>query len=322
MLAAIDLVQLLPYALFGLFAGAGWLLYEFMSAGEARTEERLDELKNPHRRRNTVLQEEKKDSVSRVFSKASPALSKALQPKSEEDVGKLKQKLVSAGFRSETAPAFFLSLKVAGLIGGFVLGGGLNIALSGITVQTLQNTLLAAGILFYLPNIVLSFMTRRRKENIFLGLPDSLDLMVVCVEAGLGLDQAMRKVSQEMKKSYPVIADEFAISNFQLQMGRSRATVLHELGSRSDVDDLRSLASILVQADKFGSSVGQALRVQSEAMRTRRRQLAEERAAKTAVKLLFPLVLFIFPGIFVVLVGPAAVKFANEMAPAMAGENR
>ena len=135
-----------------------------------------------------------------------------------------------------------------------------------------------------------------RKEAIFLGLPDVLDLLVVCVEAGLGLDQAMRKVSEEMKKSCRVVAEEFALCNFHLQMGRARNEVLQDLGARTGVDDLRSLAAILIQADKFGSSIAQALRVQSDSMRTRRRQLAEEKAAKTAVKLIFPLVIFIFPG--------------------------
>jgi tight adherence protein C len=143
--------------------------------------------------------------------------------------------------------------------------------------------------------------------------------MVVCVEAGLGLDQAMRKVAEELKKSYRNIANEFGLCNMQLQMGRARTQVLQELGSRSGVDDLKSLASILIQADKFGSSIAQALRVQSEAMRTRRAQIAEEKAAKTAVKLIFPLVLFIFPGIFVILVGPAAITMVREMFPAMNG---
>jgi len=122
-----------------------------------------------------------------------------------------------------------------------------------------------------------------------------------------------------MKETYKVISEEFGLANFQLQMGRARAEVLHELGVRTGVEDLRCLASILIQADKFGSSVAQALRVQSEAMRTRRRQLAEEKAAKTAVKLIFPLVIFIFPGIFVVLVGPAAITMIREMFPAMGG---
>jgi len=173
--------------------------------------------------------------------------------------------------------------------------------------------------MFFLPDLLLALLGRHRKQSLFLGLPDALDLMVVCVEAGLGLDQAMRKVAEEMKKSYRVVADEFRLCNLQLQMGRSRHEALQELGQRSGVDDLRSLASILVQADKFGSSIAQALRVQSDSMRTRRRQIAEEKAAKTAVKLIFPLVLFIFPGIFVVLVGPAAISMYREMFTAMNG---
>jgi tight adherence protein C len=162
-------------------------------------------------------------------------------------------------------------------------------------------------------------MGKNRKQSIFLALPDALDLMVVCVEAGLGLDQAMRKVAEEMKKAYGVLSEEFSICNFQLQMGRPRSEVLHELGARTGVPDLRSLAAVLIQADKFGSSVAQALRTQSDSLRTRRRQLAEEKAAKTAVKLIFPLVLFIFPGIFVVLVGPAAITMVREMFPKMGG---
>ena len=129
----------------------------------------------------------------------------------------------------------------------------------------------------------------------------------------------MRKVAEEKLKTYPIIAEEFGLDHFQLQMGRPRHEVLHELGVRSGVADLRALATVLIQADKFGSSVAQALRVQSDSMRVRRRQLAEEKAAKTAVKLIFPLVLFIFPGIFVVLVGPAAITMMTDVFPAMNG---
>lgn len=173
--------------------------------------------------------------------------------------------------------------------------------------------------MFYLADIGVWFLSKRRKDAIFKSMPDTLDLLVVCVEAGLGLDQAMRKVAQEMKNTYRTICEEIALCNFQLQMGRARSEVLHDWGYRTGVDDVRALASILIQADKFGSSVAQALRVQSDSMRTRRRQLAEEKAAKTAVKLIFPLVLFIFPGIFVVLVGPAAITMIREMFPAMEG---
>ncbi len=216
-------------------------------------------------------------------------------------------------------------MKFAMLIAGLFIGGGVVIIvahLNGCPVLGHKNMLkciFIAGSMFYLPELVLMWLTKRRKEQIFLGLPDALDLLVVCVEAGLGLDQAMRRVSEEMSKSYPIIAEEFGLCNLHLQMGRSRAQVLQDLGQRSGVDDLRSLASILIQADKFGSSIAQALRVQSDSMRTRRQQIAEEKAAKTAVKLIFPLVMFIFPGIFVVLVGPAAITIVREMFPAMSG---
>ncbi len=137
--------------------------------------------------------------------------------------------------------------------------------------------------------------------------------MVVCVESGLGLDAALRKVCDEMKHHAKIICEELSLANFQLQMGRPRREVLHDLGVRTGVDDVRSLAAILIQADRFGSSIAQALRVQSDSMRTRRKQIAEEKAAKTAVQMIFPLVLFIFPGIFVVLVGPAAIQIMETM---------
>jgi tight adherence protein C len=199
------------------------------------------------------------------------------------------------------------------------MGGGVSLLLYGFTGTAAIRTFVVGAIGFYAPTLILGQLVKRRKMQIFLGLPDALDLMVVCVEAGLGLDQAMRRVAQEMKKSYRVVAEEFGLCNLHLQMGRARNQVLSDLGARTGVDDLRALASILIQADKFGSSIANALRVQSDAMRTRRQQIAEEKAAKTAVKLIFPLVLFIFPGIFVVLVGPAGIQMSREMFPAMQG---
>src|SRR2546425_9778999 len=183
----------------------------------------------------------------------------------------------------------------------------------GTTFKTLQ-WVLGFGVLgFFLPSMVLWYLPSKRQQEIFLTLPDALDLLVVCVESGLGLDQAMRKVCDEMGPHAKTITEEFSLANFQLQMGRPRREVLHDLGVRTGVDDVKSLAAILIQADRFGSSIAQALRVQSDSMRTRRRQLAEEKAAKTAVQLIFPLVLFIFPSIFVVLVGPAAISIINTM---------
>ena len=307
-------------AVFGVIAIIVWFIVDFFGRGRSRSEERLEDYTDPQaRKRREEGGGTKKNEAMALLERSAPALAKPLQPKTEKDMSKLKLKLSHAGFRSEAAPQIFLGMKFVMLIIGVVVGGGTTLALLGANMTSLFRVVMIAGTMFYLPNMIVWWLAKKRKESIFLGLPDALDLMVVCVEAGLGLDQAMRKVAEEMKKSYRTIAEEFNLSNLQLQMGRAKHQVLQELGNRSGVDDLKSLAAILIQADKFGSSVAQALRVQSDSMRTRRRQLAEEKAAKTAVKLIFPLVLFIFPGIFVVLVGPAAIVMVREMFPAMNG---
>ena len=318
----IDFEMLVPLALFGAVAALAWWALELVAAGKPRAVERLDELRNPGGRRNRKddIALKKADRMAKMLERATPALAKPLQPKDEMGLGKLKTKLANAGFRGETAGSIFLGMKFLGLILGGLFGGGALVAVKGVSQNSLLSTVAIAGICFYLPDIFVGLIARSRKQAIFLGLPDALDLMVVCVEAGLGLDQAMRKVAEEMGKIYRVLAEEFALANFQLQMGRPRPEVLHELGMRTGVSDLRSLAGTLIQADKFGSSIAQALRVQSDSMRTRRRQLAEEKAAKTAVKLIFPLVIFIFPGIFVILVGPAAITMVRDMFPMMQGQ--
>jgi tight adherence protein C len=315
---SLDFEQILPVALFGAFAAIAWWVLEVFAASKPRALERLDELKNPRARRKADGESpvKKSDTMAKVLEKATP-LAKPLEPKSEAEMSRLRSRLSAAGFRSETAGTIFLGLKFAGLVVGLACTGTMALPLWGMTQKSLMTVIAVAGVLFYLPDLVVAFIGSSRKQQIFLGLPDALDMMVVCVEAGLGLDQAMRKVADEMKRSYAMLAEEFATANFQLQMGRPKTEVLHDLGARTGVKDLRTLAGVLIQADRFGSSVALALRVQSDAMRTRRRQLAEEKAAKTAVKLIFPLVIFIFPGIFVVLVGPAAITMMRQMFPAM-----
>lgn len=311
----IDLEKIIPYAVFaGIAAFAWWLMDMVASGSKPQAMDRLDQFTDPLAWRKGLREKRrKKDKVAQVIENAAPRLAKPLQPQSEADAGKLKIKLANAGFRGETATAVFLSIKFVGLLVGLIAAIPILTLNDQITQKMIFGVVGLAGGLFYLPTIVLSLIASHRKKQIFLGLPDALDLMVVCVEAGLGLDQAMRKVSEEMKKSFPTIAEEFGLANLQIQMGRTRNDVLHELGVRSGVADLRALAGVLIQADKFGSSVAQALRVQSDSMRTKRSQIAEEKAAKTAVKLIFPLVIFIFPGIFVVLVGPAAVQMIDQL---------
>ena len=159
-----------------------------------------------------------------------------------------------------------------------------------------------------LPNLWLGSRMRARQRAIAAGLPDTLDLMVVCVESGLCLDAALNRISDELVSVYPEISEELVLVNLEMRAGSSRADALRNLGMRTGVDDVKSLAARLVQSDRFGTSIARSLRTHADTLRNRRRQRAEEAAAKTTVKLLFPLVFFIFPALFVVLLGPAAIK--------------
>jgi len=283
-----------------------------LSNRNSKAQERLDRLSRPTTMGDLDAPGQKKERFQGVMETAK-ALAGPLMPKNETEQSAIRQSLAHAGFRSEGAVAVYLGIRFFSLVFFIVLGAVLFLPGNGLTASSARSMVLCAGAGFYLPNLILWFIRSSRQQAIFLTLPDALDLLVVCVESGLGLDAALRKVCDEMKEHAKIICDELALSNFQLQMGRPRREVLHDLGVRTGVDDVRSLAAILIQADRFGSSIAQALRVQSDSMRTRRKQLAEEKAAKTAVQLIFPLVLFIFPGIFVVLVGPAAISIMKVM---------
>ncbi|MCS7015881.1 MAG: type II secretion system F family protein [Gemmatales bacterium] len=312
-----DLMSLLA------FLGTGcavWLMLSWWARrSESRVEDRLTRLSRAASQAEIQLAETSPSQASVPTLKMQELLQKAaafsqpLMPKSELEQNKLRLKLANAGFRHESAVSVFIGLKFLSLLLGAALGAVTLLPTVGLELRLLQWLAVFAGVGLFLPDVLLWWLVKKRQEQIFLTLPDVLDLLVVCVESGLGLDAAMRRVVEEMKPVAPAICDELAVCNFQMQVGRPRRDVLHDLGVRTGVDDVRSLVAILIQAERFGSSVAQALRVQSDAMRTRRRQLAEERAQKTAVKLIFPLVLFIFPGVFVVLVGPAGIQIYNAM---------
>ena len=311
--AMLGISDLIPFIVFAGFVFAVWGILSMISQRNSRAQERLARMSRPASLAEIDLQPDKKEDRLQGIMDTAKAFSKPLMPQTELEQSALKVTLANAGFRSDSAISVYLGLRFASFVLFSLTSAAIFIPKYGLTFGGLKWVIILTGIGFYLPQVILWWLKRKRQLAIFLSLPDALDLLVVCVESGLGLDAAMRKVCDEMKVHAKVIAEELALCNFQMQVGRPRREVLHDLGVRTGVDDVRSLAAILIQADRFGSSIAQALRVQSDSMRTRRRQIAEEKAAKTAVLLIFPLVLFIFPGIFVVLVGPAAISIMQTM---------
>jgi tight adherence protein C len=312
LLLAISFNEMMPLVVFVIFMTLTWGALSLLSKGTSRAEQRLERLGRNRSSPDLDMGAEQKNRFSGL-KEAISSLGGAMEPQSELERSALKVKLANAGFRSEAAPMIYQGIRLVCLGVCLLPAIALFLLRDGFTLKAMQWIVIFGAIGFYLPQICLWYLRTTRQKEIFLTLPDALDLLVVCVESGLGLDAALRKVTDEMKDHAKTICEEFAIGNMQLQMGRSRREVLHDLGVRTGVDDVRSLAAILIQADRFGSSIAQALRVQSDSMRTRRRQLAEEKAAKTAVQLIFPLVLFIFPAIFVVLCGPAAIQIQKGL---------
>jgi tight adherence protein C len=312
LLMAITLTDLAPFIVFAAIVAGAWFLMSALTRTTSAAEDRLARLG----RMNSVGDIDGLDDRKQRFAGLKDALAQlggAMEGKSELERNKLKLQLVNAGFRGDNAPMIYHGLRLLCLTLFLLPTSGFMLVWQGFTQKSLIYIGILGAIGFYLPQVALWLLVTNRKKQIFLTLPDALDLLVVCVESGLGLDAAMRKVTEEMKTHAKVICEEIALANLQLQMGKSRREVLHDLGVRTGVDDVKALAAILIQADRFGSSIAQALRVQSDSMRVRRRQIAEEKAAKTAVQLIFPLVLFIFPAIFVVLVGPAAIQIKHGL---------
>ena len=231
-------------------------------------------------------------------------------PRSTAEMGRLQQRLVTAGYRRREAVIVFFGLRIVIAVAAFLLFES-----PLIRHPTLIMALAACGVAYVLPGIILARKAKRRQHRIRLGLPDVLDLLVVCVEAGLGLDQAMQRVSEELAFAHPDLSDELRLINLELRAGKARADALHNLAARTALDDVSSLVTMLVQTDKFGTSVAQSLRVHADTLRTKRRQRAEEAAAKTGAKMVFPLVLCIFPAIWVVTVGSAVIKFIQILLP-------
>ena len=234
----------------------------------------------------------------------------AAAPRHAGEMGSLRKKLISAGYRGQDAMAIFQGVRVAIALLFFLVAMSPLVPKSSVVVP-----IGACGVGYIVAGMGLGRLAKRRQHRIRLGLPDALDLLVVSVEAGLGLDQALMRVSEEMAYAHKDLSDELRLVNLEMRAGTGRVDALKNLANRTDVDDVSSLVAMLVQTDKFGTSVAQSLRVHSDTVRTKRRQRAEESAAKTGVKMVFPLVFCIFPAIWVVTIGPAAMKFVEVLFP-------
>jgi tight adherence protein C len=240
-----------------------------------------------------------------------PRLARATRflPRSPKEMTRLRKRMARAGYHGAMSPAIYSAVEFGLPVSIFLL----SLLLLGPTRGFFFGALLAL-VGYMLPGAWLSREVTKRKKAIANGLPDALDLLIVCVEAGLGLDQAIVKASEELAVSHPALAEELVILTTEVRAGKPRLEAFKNFADRTKVDEVRQLVSMLVQTDRFGTSVAQALRTQAEVSRTKRRQNAEERAAKIGVKLVFPLVFFLFPAMYVVTLGPAIIKFVRFFA--------
>ena len=235
-------------------------------------------------------------------------LSRLVPKKSPQELSRLQRRLAQAGHRQLRDAILY---RVSALLLPLACGGAalLIVGLYGSGVWVAVGFAVVVG--FFLPGLVLDYKVAQRKKEIRNGLPDALDLIIVCVEAGSSLDQGIAKARDELHISHPAVADELEVVTLEIRAGKARAEALRNFAERTRVDEVRSLVAILVQTERFGTNVAQALRTQAEVSRTKRRQRCEERAAKIGVKLVFPLVFCLFPALYVVTLGPAAIQYVR-----------
>jgi len=269
----------------------------------------------------TEQKEKKTTNLKGQFVQVLERLGQVQKPQEQKNISHLRAGLVTAGYRSKNSAVVFMGARIfiAILMGlGFLLAGSDRTATMG--AMALPGFLIGSMMIgYYLPQVWLNMAISGRKQKIVDAFPDALDLMVVCVEAGLGLDQALARVGFEIKSGHPELGEEFSLLNLELRAGLSREQGLRNLVNRTDLDDIRSLVALLIQTDRFGTSIGQALRVHSDSMRMKRRLKAEEKAAQLPVKLMVPLILFIFPSLMVVIIGPGAISLMRNLLPSLSG---
>ncbi len=289
--------------------GAYWLLYRPQSEATERLKRLGEKAASPTRSPVSLVEE---SAASELAERLASPLNRLLPPSAAE-AKKLQKLLMQAGFRSPSAVVFYRAFQLISMaaIPAIV---ALGCAFMQRPIEKAVLYILFAFVIgFFLPRFLLRRRIQHRQQLVRWGLADALDLMVISIEAGLGLNAAMMKVSSELKDVHPDISDEFELANLEIRVGRERDEALRNLAERTGVDDLRSLVAMLIQTDRFGTSIARAIRAFSDSLRTKRRQRAEQAAQKAAVKLLFPLACFLFPTLFIAILGPAALQLMDTL---------
>jgi tight adherence protein C len=289
--------------------GVYWL---FMRPTSAATE-RLKRLGGTSGNSATVSVSLSDENAGDRFAERIATPLNRLVPASAAEVQKVQKKLMQAGFRSHHAVLLYRAIQLLSMA-IFPTIVALTCAILARPLGSALFWILAAFVVgFFAPRYLLGRMIRARQLRVRWGLADALDLMVISIEAGLGLNASMLKVSTELKEVHPDISEEFELANLEIRVGREREEALRNLAERTGVDDLKSLVAMLIQTDRFGTSIAKAIRVFSDSLRTKRRQRAEQAAQKAAVKLLFPLACFLFPTLFIAILGPALLQLMDTV---------
>lgn len=305
---------ILALVLVAMAVGAAVLFFvELAPSRSAAVAARLEELRESAGTLPDILRRRRRQLQAERLSGIIQALGEKVEV-GHRDTSALRLRMIQAGYPNPSAVPLYLGARI-GL--PLTLAAGMMILMPALG-QRFAVALLAsvwAGLIGYvLPTFYIRARINKRQREIQKALPDALDLFVVCVEAGLGLNQAIQRVSEEIERVSPVLAEQLALVNLEIRAGTPRDEAFRNLGDRTGVQDVKSLMAMLIQTDRFGTSIAQALRTHADTMRTKRRQRAEEAAAKTTIKLVFPLVLFVFPALFVIILGPAVIQIIETLS--------
>lgn len=300
--------MIIPISIFGFVVLSALSVYWILSRQPSEAAERLEKLGQPGEAATPAVKE---STTARLAERVAEPINRILPP-SPGQARKLQLKLMYAGYLSPNAPLVYRAIQLISLIGFPLVTTFFFLSIGHSLKESMVWIAIALCIGYLLPRTILDQMIKGRQQRLRWGLADALDLLVVSIEAGLGLNAAIVCVSEELKTVHPDISSEFELANLEIRVGRQREAALRNLADRTGVDDLRGLCAMMIQADRFGTSISRAVRVYADSLRTKRRQRAEQAAQKAAVKLLFPLACFLFPTLFIVILGPAAIQLIDN----------